>query len=259
MYDSRSIAVIDSGVGGLHILQSLVKQFPNESFLFIADEAYFPYGIKTKPELIERLTKIVNTLETLDVKGIIIACNTASSVAEELKQVTEIPIIEIISITSQYALKVSNNQKIGLWATNATIKSNCYQTHISNYAKCYAVSASDLVVYIENDDLASSECLNSVNRYLKEIEDSDTLILGCTHFPLLSEIISQIKPSLNLVSSNIPVQKQLDVLFDQHIIEKSHLNTRTIMLCSTLSTLSLIEKSKRFELPNFIPKYLEIK
>lgn len=259
MNDNRYLAVIDSGVGGLHILQSLVKEFPNEKFLFLADEAYFPYGIKTKTELIERLTKIIKTLEQLDVKAIIIACNTASSVASYLARVTNIPIIEIISITSQYAIENSNNKKIGLWATNATIKSNCYQNYLESEVHCYPISASDLVVYIENNEINSIECRNRVKKYLRDIKDSDSLILGCTHFPLLSEVIKEINPQLRLISSNIPVKIKLEELMKQHIIGKSNLSNREIILYSTSSSLTIDAKSKRFDLPNVSVKYLDIK
>ncbi len=258
MIDNKYIAVIDSGVGGLHILQSLVKDYPDENFLFLADEAYFPYGIKTKEQLVERLTKITKALEKLNIKAIVIACNTASSVASYLEKITDIPIIEIIGITSLYAIESSINKKIGLWATNATINSYCYQTFLEKEVKCYPISASDLVEFIENDQINSKECLNNIKQHLIDISDSDSLILGCTHFPLLSDVIKIYNPNLKLISSNIPVKNKLDELMACGKVGKANLVKRNIVLYSTSKGITLKEKSLRFELPDVSFAFLEL-
>ena len=163
------IAVFDSGVGGLNILESLVIEFPHENFIFLADEEFFPYGVKT----------------------IIIACNTASANSHHLKNIISTNVIEIITATAHYALEVSDTKKIGVWATNATILSNKYQEALSNALSCYPVKASDLVELIESNLLEDTKPL--VNEHLNEIQDADSLILGCTHFPLVKKLFSHYK------------------------------------------------------------------
>lgn len=257
--NNKYIAVIDSGVGGLHILEGLIKKFPHENFIYFADESFFPYGTKPKEELENRLTKILNKLLTLDIKVLVIACNTASAASFHLNDLTDIPIIEIIKSTSNYALKETVNKKIGLWATNGTIKSMCYQNNINKEALCYAVGASDLVEYIEHDQINSKECIDAVKGYLKDIADSDCLILGCTHFPLLKELITKLNPNLKQISSNLPVESSLkDVLLNNNLQNTSN-DYQEIIICSSDHSLTIKEKVKRFNINCTKFKYLEIK
>ena len=250
------IAVFDSGVGGLHILESLVKDFPHENFIYLADEDYFPYGIKTKQQLEDRLTKIALKLNKMDVKTIIIACNTASANSSHLNTFIEIPIIEIIGATARFALSVTKNNKIGVWATNATIASNKYSDVISKQATCYGVKASDLVELIETNQLNST--IPYVNNHLEEIKDADTLILGCTHFPLLSGIIKDINPSLQLVSSNYPVSKTLKELLEKKNIENLNNDHQIINLYTTKLNGELSVKANRFDIKVSSVDYLDL-
>lgn len=250
------IAVFDSGVGGLHILETLVKEYPNENFIYLADEDFFPYGVKTKEELENRLTLIAKRLSKMQVKAIIIACNTASANSHHLKEFIEIPIIEIITATANYAKTITSNNKIGVWATNATIKSNKYQIALSDVV-CYPVPASDLVELIENNLLDETTCY--VKKHLEEIRDADSLILGCTHFPLLSDIIKKINPSLKLISSNIPVNVALKNLLDNNNLYNDSNNQQIINLYTTKINGELKEKAKRFDIAFNNVDYLEIK
>ena len=250
------IAVFDSGVGGLHILETLVKDFPNENFIYIADEDYFPYGVKTKEQLENRLTKIALKLSEMDVKAIVIACNTASANSAHLNKIVNIPIIEIITATGLYALTVTKNKKIGVWATNATINSNKYSEVIEKEAVCYPVKASDLVELIENNQL--DETIPFIEKHLDEIGDADTLILGCTHFPLLSNLIKNINNDLMLVSSNYPVTVALKTLIENKQINNLNNNSQTINLYTTKINGELEEKSKRFKIKVSNTGYLDL-
>ena len=153
------IAVFDSGVGGLNILESLVKEFPQENFIYVADEEFFPYGVKTKEQLENRISKIAITLSNMNVKAIIIACNTASANSHHLKNILNTKIIEIITATADYAYEISESKKIGVWATNATIISNKYQEALVNAKNCYPVKASDLVELIESNSLNETKLI----------------------------------------------------------------------------------------------------
>ena len=250
------IAVFDSGVGGLHILESLVKEYKNENFIYLADEDFFPYGVKTKEQLENRLTLIANKLSEMDVKAIVIACNTASANSHHLKEFIKIPIIEIITATANYAKTVTLNNKIGVWATNATISSNKYQEALSDVV-CYGVKASDLVELIENNLL--NETIPFVNKHLEEIKDADSLILGCTHFPLLSNIIKEINPSLLQISSNIPVNVAVKKLLDELDLHNDSNDLQIIKLYTTKISGELKDKAKRFDITFDSVDYLEIK
>ena len=250
------IAVFDSGVGGLHILESLVKEYKNENFIYLADEDFFPYGVKTKEQLENRLTLIANRLSEMDVKAIVIACNTASANSHHLKEFIKIPIIEIITATANYAKTVTLNNKIGVWATNATISSNKYQEALSDVV-CYSVKASDLVELIENNLL--NETIPFVNKHLDEIKDADSLILGCTHFPLLSNIIKEINPSLLQISSNIPVNVAVKKLLDELDLYNDSNTLQEIKLYTTKISGELKDKAKRFDIVFDSVDYLEIK
>jgi glutamate racemase len=252
------IAVFDSGVGGLNILESLIKAFPNENFIYLADEEFFPYGVKTKEQLEDRLTKITKKLVEFDIKAIIIACNTASANSKHLNKITDIPIIEIITSTANYALEQSPLKKIGVWATNATIKSGCYQEIINNGGKCYPVSASDFVELIENNQMNTKECIDLVKKHLNEIKDADCLILGCTHFPLLRHIVTEFNKDLIQISSNKPVEYALKTLLGNDLLHKEN-NNQIIDLYTTKKDGELGEKAKRFEVSPASVNYLEIK
>lgn len=251
------IAVFDSGVGGLHILETLVKDFECENFIYLADEDFFPYGVKTKEELENRVTLITKKLSSMNVKAIIIACNTASANSHHCKNFIDTEIIEIITATANYAKKVTKNNKIGVWATDATIKSNKYQEALCDSTICYPVKASDLVVLIENNLI--NETIPLVESHLNEIKDADTLILGCTHFPLLSGVIKEKNKDLNLVSSNQPVSIALKEFLDQNNLYNNKNNKQIINLFTTKYNGELEEKAKRFNINVNKVEYLEIK
>ncbi len=250
------IAVFDSGVGGLNILETLTKEFRNENFIYLADEDFFPYGTKTKEQLENRLTLITKNLSNMNVKAIIIACNTASANSHHCKEFIKVPIIEIITATANYAKEASVNKKIGVWATNATILSNKYQEALSDVT-CYPVKASDLVELIENNLLEETSSL--VINHLEEVKDADSLILGCTHFPLLSNIITRYNKTINQISSNVPVNKALKELLDKSSLHNCSNKKQIIKLYTTKKDGELYLKSKRFDIVVDSVEYLELK
>ena len=251
------IAVFDSGVGGLNILESLIKEFPNENFIYLADEEFFPYGVKTKVELESRITKIALKLNEMNIKTIIIACNTASANSHHLKEIITTNVIEIISATASYAIENSKNKKIGVWATNATIDSFKYQEALEKGATCYPVKASDLVPLIEKNLL--DETFPLVVNHLNEIKDADSLILGCTHFPLLKDIIKKVNGDLNLISSNVPVNIALANFLDSNNLRNNENHKKIIKLFTTSAFGELDEKATRFDISFDSVEYLEVK
>lgn len=187
MDKKQYIGVFDSGIGGLNVLNNLVEEFPNENFLYVGDNLNVPYGIKTKEQLEEIISKIFRYFEKEQVKAIVIACNTASVASMNLK--CSVPVFRIIEPTANNALKVSNN--IGVLATNFTIESKGYDVYLKENMK--GIKASPFVTIVENDSIYEEESQKVINDILSPFKDKiDSIILGCTHFSVLEEEVKKI-------------------------------------------------------------------
>lgn len=187
MDKKQYIGVFDSGIGGLNVLNNLVEEFPNENFLYVGDNLNVPYGIKTKEQLEEIISKIFRYFEKEQVKAIVIACNTASVASMNLK--CSVPVFRIIEPTANNALKVSKN--IGVLATNFTIESKGYDVYLKENMK--GIKASPFVTIVENDSIYEEESQKVINDILSPFKDKiDSIILGCTHFSVLEEEVKKI-------------------------------------------------------------------
>ena len=219
--DNRPIGIFDSGIGGLTVVNALSKILPNESICYVGDTARVPYGNKSKESIIKFSKEITQWLLKQDCKIIIIACNTASSLAlSYLKSNLSIPIIGVIDPGVDWALLNTKNKKIGVIGTRATINSNIYNIKLKNKDKKVSVfsKACPLFVPLVEEGFISGEVpLLLSNYYLCELKNTgiDTLILGCTHYPLLNKMISRVLgSSIKLVDSSLAtsdlVKKKLD-------------------------------------------------
>ena len=171
MDKKQYIGVFDSGIGGLNVLNNLVEEFPNENFLYVGDNLNVPYGIKTKEQLEEIISKIFRYFEKEQVKAIVIACNTASVASMNLK--CSVPVFRIIEPTANNALKVSNN--IGVLATNFTIESKGYDVYLKDNMK--GIKASPFVTIVENDSIYEEESQKVINDILSPFKDKiDSII-----------------------------------------------------------------------------------
>ena len=180
------IGVFDSGLGGLTVLKQLVSKYPNCEYIYVGDNKNVPYGSKSKEELFNLSSKIIDFLLSKKVDIIIIACGTISSnIYFDLKQKYDIPIYDIISPTINY-LNDSGYNKIGVMATVKTIESNIF----NNIHKEVVTSSCPLLVpYIEGNTNGNIDEI--VEEYLKNMNDIDALVLGCTHYPILENIIKK--------------------------------------------------------------------
>lgn len=189
-FDERSIGLFDTGVGGLSVLKKMLEVFPNENFIYVADNLRIPYGERT-PEEIRNFTKeCFYVLEKENVKSAVIACNTSTSYAlDTVSEAFDFPVLGVIGPATKDAIKSTKNKKVLLWATDATVKSKIYDKTISNIDNEIILNSQGcpkLVLAAENghaeDDIGYEVC----QEYLKEFKDFnyDTIILGCTHFPL---------------------------------------------------------------------------
>ena len=191
------IGIFDSGVGGLTVARAIMQQIPGYDIVYFGDTAHTPYGTKS-PETVIGYT--INNIELLLSRGaelIVIACNTASSVAtaQVLKQFS-FPIFEVITPAVELAVRATKNLNIGIIGTRATITSGIYEAKIIENqprARVYSVACPLLVPLVEEGWLEKAETAMIVKKYLLplKIRQIDTLILGCTHYPLLTKVIQR--------------------------------------------------------------------
>ena len=198
MLHNAPIGVFDSGVGGLTVAREIMRQLPNERIVYFGDTARVPYGSKS-PETITRYSsQIVRFLQTQQVKAIVIACNSASACAlETLEEETNLPIIDVVRPGARTELETTVNGKIGVIATEATICSGIYKRYIEESGKSVSTisKACPLFVPLVEEGLWEDPVTDEIaGRYLAELIDSgiDTLILGCTHYPLIRSTVGRI-------------------------------------------------------------------
>lgn len=199
-----SIGIFDSGLGGLTVLKEVRKIFPNEEIFYFGDTARVPYGEKTKELIIRYSKEITDFLLTKNINVLVVACNTATALAlEELKAVYDIPVIGVIEAGVRSALSATKTNEIGVIGTKATINSEKYKQEIHRINKDIVVyqKACPLFVHVVEEGLLDGEIIESIiKHYLGDFDDKvDTLILGCTHYPLLKKEIQKIYPDLNLI------------------------------------------------------------
>ena len=181
------IGVFDSGIGGLTVLKRLIEKYPNNEYIYYGDTKNIPYGDKSIEELKVLASNIINFLLNKNVDMIVIACGTVSSnLSTYLKEKYSIKIVDIISPVINY-LNNSNYEKIGVIATQATINSKVFSNEIKKDIK--EVACPKFVPLIESNNL--SELENCFNIYLDNLKDRDLIVLGCTHYPLISNRINK--------------------------------------------------------------------
>lgn len=199
------IGVFDSGVGGLTVLTEMCAQLPQESIIYFGDTARVPYGNRSKGEILRFVREIIAWMMRLEVKMIIMACNTSSAlVLEEVRSEFPIPILGIILPGARAAVK--SGKQIGVISTQATADSNAYQRavlEIDATAKVWQVGCQDFVPLIESDRIHDPYTLSVAKKYLDPLiaQGIDTLVYGCTHYPHLAPVFQQILPeSITLVN-----------------------------------------------------------
>ena len=201
------IGVFDSGVGGLTVAREIMRHLPNENIVYFGDTARVPYGSKSRDNIIRYSRQIVNFLKTQGVKAIVIACNTASALALDVVQMeNDIPIIGVIEPGARAALGVTQSKKIGVIGTEATIRSQMYDKIIQGFDTQATVigKACPLFVPLVEEGFAKHHVTEEViDYYLASLmeTDIDSLILGCTHYPLLrSRIREYVGDKITLVN-----------------------------------------------------------
>jgi len=210
------IGVFDSGVGGLTVVREIFKKLPDYRIVYFGDTARTPYGTKSKETIIKYAREDAKFLLDHGAKIIVIACNTASAVAAEiLRKELGVPVFEVIMPAVKAALRVTRGGKIGVIGTRATIASGVYESMIKNNNKNIQVESQPcplLVPLVEEVWLNQPETKKIVKKYLQPLKNKqiDTLILGCTHYPVLKNIIkTRIGRKVKLVDSAEEVVHEL--------------------------------------------------
>jgi glutamate racemase len=208
---SLPIGVFDSGMGGLTVLRSLVKNLPNESFIYLGDTARLPYGTKSKETICNYAHQAVNKLLDLKVKLIIIACNTATVSALDYLQnrVTDVPILGVVEPGAQACANTTKTNNIGIMATERTILSGCYEQTLKKINSSFVISTKACNIFTSlaeeghiDDDIAKLVIKKYLDDLIQNNQSIDTVLLGCTHFPIFSNIIKELlPPSVSIVDS----------------------------------------------------------
>jgi len=228
-WHNSPIGVFDSGVGGLTVAREIMRQLPNERIVYFGDTARVPYGNKSRETVTKFSRQIVHFLKEQQVKAIVVACNTASAYAlEELEHEVDIPIMGVMKPGARAAIEATKNKRVGVVATEATIHSGIYTRYIKENDASVTVleKACPLFVPLVEEGLWEDPVTDEIaHRYLSELIDSDidTLILGCTHYPMLRSTVAKIMgEGVTLVNPAYETARELKRLLAQKGLESEH-------------------------------------
>lgn len=228
--NNKPIGVFDSGIGGLTVLKEIIKILPNEEFIYYADTDNVPYGIKPKEEVKEYINQAVKFLIDKDVKAIVIACNTATSIAiNDLRKKYSLPIIGI-EPAAKPAIENRGQKKVLIMATPTTIR----EEKLHNLLKKFTaeefvdlIAMPKLVEYAERGEFDSKEIEDYLKKQLQEfnLNDYSEIVLGCTHFPFFKEKIKKVVPqNINIIDGSKGVANRLkDILQKNDLLGNNNL------------------------------------
>ncbi len=226
----KPIGVFDSGVGGLTVVDEIMEQLPNERIIYFGDTARVPYGNKSKKTIIKYSKQIVNFLLTKEVKAIVVACNTASAFAlDEVASQVSIPVIGVVEPGAKAAASTTENNNIGIIGTKGTISSGIYQELLKKThpeVKVYGKACPLFAPLVEEGWTHDPITFEVAKRYLSEFGNYniDTLILGCTHYPLIRSTISRaLEQKVELVNPAYETAKTLKQMLIDNNLESNEL------------------------------------
>jgi len=210
------IGIFDSGIGGLTVVKAIMERIPDYDIIYFGDTARTPYGNKSPETVIEYAVQDMTLLLDNGAKIIVMACNTVSSVAIDIVKKIEIPVFDVVTPAAELAVESSRKMAIGVIGTRATIKSNIYEKKIKAVnagARVYSAACPLLVPIVEEGWINKPETAMIVKKYLYplKVRQIDTLILGCTHYPLLKSVIQRkIGKRVNIIDSSTGVAGKVE-------------------------------------------------
>lgn len=219
--NDQPIGFIDSGVGGLTVVKEAMKQLPNENFIYLGDTARCPYGPRPKEQVIQFTWEMARFLLNKKIKMLVIACNTATAVAlDEIKEQLPIPVVGVIMPGTRAAVKATKNHRIGVIGTKGTVKSASYKHAIkekNESTEVISLACPKFVPIVESNQFHSSVAKKIVFETLLPLKNKqlDTLILGCTHYPLLRPVIQDaMGKDVVLIDSGAETISEVSMLLD---------------------------------------------
>lgn len=225
MNNNRPIGFLDSGVGGLTVVKEAMKQLPNETVYYVGDTLRCPYGPRPVEEIKQFTWEMTRFLMSKNVKMIVIACNTATAVAlEEIKASLDIPVVGVIIPGARAALKLTNTHRVGIIGTIGTINSREYTKAIQRKApetEVFGLACPKFVPIVESKQYESKIAKKVVNDTLDSFKDKDvdTLVMGCTHYPLLKPLIKEkMGEKVKLIDSGAETVTEVSMLLDYYDI-----------------------------------------
>ena len=246
--NNKPIGVFDSGLGGLTAVKELLKVLPYENIIYFGDTGRVPYGDKSRKTILKYALQDIEFLKSLDVKMILAACGTVSSILEESNVNIEIPFTGVITPTATAAASATRNNKIGIIGTTATIKSGSYKRELLKINPSLQIFEQDCPLFvplvengfIEKDNNAT---LIIAEKYLAGLRNKkiDTLILGCTHYPIISEIISKvIGPEVKLIDSGreAAIFAANALSFSENLTERKNSGSCVFFVSDTVNSFS---------------------
>ncbi|GAA0333695.1 glutamate racemase [Bacillus carboniphilus] len=225
----QPIGIMDSGVGGLTVVKEVMRQLPNEEVIYIGDTARCPYGPRPVDEVRAYTWQMTRFLLEKNVKMLVIACNTATAVTlTEIRSALKIPVLGVIHPGARSAIKHTRTGKIGVIGTEGTIKSEAYKKalkSINQLVDVQGLACPRFVPLVESGEFRGPFAERIVEQELATFKNAyiDTLILGCTHYPLLEETISQyLGPEVQIISSGEETAREMStILFFQDLLNSS--------------------------------------
>jgi glutamate racemase len=254
--NNAPIGIFDSGVGGLTVARAIIDQLPNESVIYLGDTANTPYGTKTIQEVRTLALDVMDRLVDEGVKLLVIACNTASAAVlrDARERYTEgrgIPVVEVIQPAVRRAVAATRNGKVGVIGTTATITSRAYDDAFAAAVDFELISAAcpEFVDYVERGITSGPEVIALATSYLQSIKaaDVDTLVLGCTHYPLLTGALAYVMgENVTLVSSAEETAKDVYRTLVAHNLLRTDDSKPTLRFQATGDAESFAKLARRF-------------
>ena len=254
--NNAPIGIFDSGVGGLTVARAIIDQLPNESIIYLGDTANSPYGPRSIPEVRELALDVMDRLVDEGVKLLVIACNSASAAVlrDARERYTEgrgIPVVEVILPAARRAVAATRNHKVGVIGTSATVASKAYDDAFAAAVDLQITSQAcpDFVSFVERGETSGPALLAAAEGYLAPIKAAgvDTLVLGCTHYPLLTGAISYVMgDDVTLVSSAEETAKDVYRTLVAHNLQRTEASAPTYRFQATGAAADFERLARRF-------------
>lgn len=257
MNSTSSIGIFDSGIGGLTVAREIARQLPNETLVYLGDTARLPYGSKSPETIIRYAVRNVSFLARTDLKAIVVACNTASSVSlPALREVVSVPVLGVIDPGARAVVAASQSGRIGVIGQPGTIRSGRYESailHLSPKAQVYS-SATPLLVPLAEEGWVGTDVSRLVlKRYLEPLleRNVDALVLGCTHYPLfkteIQALFDERSPHpVKLVDSAVSIARELKAMLDERQLSAPEGNAPSHRFYATDDPSTFITVGRQF-------------